>query len=154
MVWYGSIFLLLFVLFCSLDEPRPIYLLAGGLFTSSPYRGCDIALARMNTFRYQMSRCLRLAVKGKLPAKYEVGISHDVLARSPSWIAWSHHRLYASTTFSLKDDPKPSLVHVSIDEARQTTAKALQNLGWDEADAALQAEIMIAAELCGNNQGT
>ena len=26
-------------------------------------------------------------------------------------------------------------------------------IGWDEADAALQAEIMTAAELCGNNQG-
>jgi hypothetical protein len=26
-------------------------------------------------------------------------------------------------------------------------------IGWDEADAALQAEIMVAAELCGNNQG-
>ena len=26
-------------------------------------------------------------------------------------------------------------------------------IGWDEEDAALQAEIMTAAELCGNNQG-
>jgi LDH2 family malate/lactate/ureidoglycolate dehydrogenase len=42
---------------------------------------------------------------------------------------------------------------VSIDEARSTTARALQKIGWDEQDAALQAEIMTAAELCGNNQG-
>ena len=32
------------------------------------------------------------------------------------------------------------------------TTKALQNLGWDAEDAALQAEIMTSAELCGNNQ--
>jgi LDH2 family malate/lactate/ureidoglycolate dehydrogenase len=47
----------------------------------------------------------------------------------------------------------PRVVHVSIQEAQQTTAKALQQIGWDEQDAALQAEIMTAAELCGNNQG-
>jgi LDH2 family malate/lactate/ureidoglycolate dehydrogenase len=44
-------------------------------------------------------------------------------------------------------------VSVSIDEARSMTAKALKKIGWDEQDAALQAEIMTAAELCGNNQG-
>lgn len=33
------------------------------------------------------------------------------------------------------------------------TARALQMIGWDEHDAALQAKIMTAAELCGNNQG-
>ena len=26
-------------------------------------------------------------------------------------------------------------------------------IGWDDEDAGLQAEIMTAAELCGNNQG-
>uniref|UniRef100_A0A7S0JH47 Malate dehydrogenase n=1 Tax=Calcidiscus leptoporus TaxID=127549 RepID=A0A7S0JH47_9EUKA len=45
------------------------------------------------------------------------------------------------------------IVEVSIDEARATTAAALRKIGWDEQDAALQAEIMTAAELCGNNQG-
>ena len=45
------------------------------------------------------------------------------------------------------------VMHVPIDQARQTTAQALENLGWDADDAALQAEIMTAAELCGNNQG-
>jgi LDH2 family malate/lactate/ureidoglycolate dehydrogenase len=44
-------------------------------------------------------------------------------------------------------------VTVSIDEARNTTAKALKMIGWDDEDANLQAEIMTAAELCGNNQG-
>jgi LDH2 family malate/lactate/ureidoglycolate dehydrogenase len=45
------------------------------------------------------------------------------------------------------------VVHVSIEEATRTTTRALQQLGWDESDAALQAEIMVSAELCGNNQG-
>jgi len=45
------------------------------------------------------------------------------------------------------------VVTVSVDEARSTTAKALRAIGWDDEDAALQAEIMTAAELCGNNQG-
>jgi hypothetical protein len=44
------------------------------------------------------------------------------------------------------------VVSVPLEEVRQTTARALQNLGWDESDAALQAEIMTAAEMCGNNQ--
>lgn len=42
---------------------------------------------------------------------------------------------------------------VPIEEARSKTAAALRMIGWDEEDAALQAEIMTAAELCGNNQG-
>lgn len=51
------------------------------------------------------------------------------------------------------DQPDSAIVTVSIDEARDTTARALRKIGWDEQDAALQAEIMTAAELCGNNQG-
>jgi LDH2 family malate/lactate/ureidoglycolate dehydrogenase len=45
------------------------------------------------------------------------------------------------------------MVHVSIDEAQRMTAKALGKIGWDEEDAGIQAEIMTAAEVCGNNQG-
>lgn len=44
-------------------------------------------------------------------------------------------------------------VTVSVAEARAKTAAAMKMIGWDEEDAALQAEIMTAAELCGNNQG-
>ena len=44
-------------------------------------------------------------------------------------------------------------VTVTIAEAQSTTATALRKIGWDEQDASLQAEIMTAAELCGNNQG-
>mmetsp|Transcript_137171 Transcript_137171/g.273690 ORF Transcript_137171/g.273690 Transcript_137171/m.273690 type:complete len:337 (+) Transcript_137171:90-1100(+) len=44
-------------------------------------------------------------------------------------------------------------VVVKIDEAKAATAKALQKIGWDEEDAALQAEIRTSAEICGNNQG-
>lgn len=45
------------------------------------------------------------------------------------------------------------VVHVTLEEAESMTAAALRKIGWDDADAALQAEIMTAAELCGNNQG-
>lgn len=44
-------------------------------------------------------------------------------------------------------------VTVSIAEAQSKTAAALKAIGWDDEDASLQAEIMTAAELCGNNQG-
>jgi len=44
-------------------------------------------------------------------------------------------------------------VTVTIAEAQSKTAAALKMIGWDDEDAALQAEIMTAAELCGNNQG-
>lgn len=57
-----------------------------------------------------------------------------------------HHRFFGT-------DAHVNVVHVSVQEARETTAKALQMIGWDHEDAALQAEIMTAAELCGNNQG-
>lgn len=44
-------------------------------------------------------------------------------------------------------------IMVSIADARATTTRALEKIGWDHEDASLQAEIMVAAELCGNNQG-
>lgn len=40
-----------------------------------------------------------------------------------------------------------------MDDALQVTTKALQNIGWDVDDATIQAQIMVHAELCGNNQG-
>jgi len=55
-------------------------------------------------------------------------------------------------TMSSTDSPSGT-VTVSIQDAQTTTAKALQAIGWDADDANLQAEIMVAAELCGNNQG-
>jgi LDH2 family malate/lactate/ureidoglycolate dehydrogenase len=48
---------------------------------------------------------------------------------------------------------QPGYVHVPIETAQETTALALKNIGWDKEDASLQVEIMVAAELCGNNQG-
>lgn len=56
----------------------------------------------------------------------------------------------AVRTFSSQSD---DVINVSIEEALDTTARALKKIGWDDEDAALQAEIMTAAELCGNNQG-
>jgi LDH2 family malate/lactate/ureidoglycolate dehydrogenase len=44
-------------------------------------------------------------------------------------------------------------VVVPIEEAQSVTTTALERIGWDRPDAALQAEIMVSAELCGNNQG-
>ena len=44
-------------------------------------------------------------------------------------------------------------VTVSVKEAQSTTAQALRMIGWDDEAAEVQAEIMTAAELCGNNQG-
>ena len=44
-------------------------------------------------------------------------------------------------------------VTVSVKEAQSTTAQALRMIGWDDEAADVQAEIMTAAELCGNNQG-
>jgi len=46
-----------------------------------------------------------------------------------------------------------SSVTVTIAEAQDKTTAALKKIGWDDEDASLQAEIMTAAELCGNNQG-
>ena len=45
------------------------------------------------------------------------------------------------------------LVTITIEEAQSTTTNALKKLGWDDYDATLQAEIMVSAEICGNNQG-
>ena len=45
------------------------------------------------------------------------------------------------------------VVTVSVQEARSTTAQALRRIGWDDENAEVQADIMTAAELCGNNQG-
>jgi LDH2 family malate/lactate/ureidoglycolate dehydrogenase len=44
-------------------------------------------------------------------------------------------------------------VQVSIEEALRVTKQALTMIGWDDGDAKVQAEIMVSAELCGNNQG-
>jgi LDH2 family malate/lactate/ureidoglycolate dehydrogenase len=57
------------------------------------------------------------------------------------------------TRFALPSRRLMSTVTVSIEEAQSKTAAALRMVGWDDEDARLQAEIMTAAELCGNNQG-
>jgi len=44
-------------------------------------------------------------------------------------------------------------VLVGIPEALESTKKALMAVGWGESDAQVQAEIMVSAETCGNNQG-
>jgi hypothetical protein len=58
-----------------------------------------------------------------------------------------------SFSTSTSNDEKSDSVLVSIEEAQSVTAKALQQIGWDLDDATIQAEIMTAAEVCGNNQG-
>lgn len=68
-----------------------------------------------------------------------------------------HHSIHrARACFSSSPNVSSSsedTITVTIDQARSTTAMALEKIGWDAHDAALQAEIMTAAELCGNNQG-
>lgn len=49
--------------------------------------------------------------------------------------------------------PAEEVVVVQFEVARETTASALMKIGWDAEDAALQADIMCGAEICGNNQG-
>lgn len=67
---------------------------------------------------------------------------------------WRCSRLQLSQCRArLFSSEQPGFVTVSIEEAQSTTALALKKIGWDDEDAALQAEIMTAAELCGNNQG-
>jgi len=64
------------------------------------------------------------------------------------------NRMYRSSSSRLLSSQAPAgTVMVSIQDAQETTAKALQAIGWDAEDAQLQAEVMTAAELCGNNQG-
>jgi len=58
-----------------------------------------------------------------------------------------------STTRRSFSSSEPGFVQVPVEEARLMTTKALQMIGWDEEDASLQAQVMTAAELCGNNQG-
>jgi len=54
---------------------------------------------------------------------------------------------------SNKNDTKKDTITVSIDEVKSRTALALHKIGRDEGNAALQAKIMTAAEVCDNNQG-
>jgi hypothetical protein len=70
-------------------------------------------------------------------------LSRSILSAGPS-------NGFFSTSAS---DESDNSVLVSIEEAQSTTAKALQQIGWDADDASIQAEIMTAAEVCGNNQG-
>lgn len=56
-----------------------------------------------------------------------------------------HARVFASAA--------ADSIEVPIEEARAKTAAALRKIGWGEQEASLQADIMVSAELCGNNQG-
>lgn len=76
---------------------------------------------------------------------------NDVLCIPPCCFVASSsvHIISISQIFELE----AGYVTVSIEEARSKTKQALKKIGWDDEDASLQAEIMTAAELCGNNQG-
>lgn len=62
-------------------------------------------------------------------------------------------RFFSSTEEKDTKPKKDAMVHVTIEEAKLKTKEALEKIGWDESDADMQAEIMVHAELCGNNQG-
>lgn len=50
-------------------------------------------------------------------------------------------------------ETKDDTVIVPLAEANATVKEALKKCGWGEEAAAIQADIMVAAETCGNNQG-
>jgi hypothetical protein len=62
-------------------------------------------------------------------------------------------RHFSSSSSGGDQDPPSATVEVSIEDALDVTKRALAKIGWDDDDAKLQAEIMVSAELCGNNQG-
>ena len=72
---------------------------------------------------------------------------HRIIARH----CRNHSNIVSRSSFSAT--ATTTIVQIPIEEARSTTTRALQQIGWNASDAALQADIMIAAELCGNNQG-
>lgn len=99
------------------------------------------------TSRYFISSISRRTstVSGSAFARWRNVLGHNFYC--------SHDELDDSRQRRAFSSQEVGVVHVSIEEAQNTTAQALQKIGWDESDAALQAEIMTAAELCGNNQG-
>ena len=73
--------------------------------------------------------------------------------RSISGTATASYQSTNSTFLAAATTEMPATVPVSIEEAQTMTTQALRQIGWDKDDATLQAKIMVAAELCGNNQG-
>ena len=63
------------------------------------------------------------------------------------------HRLLLNAVPGTAATRAMSTTSVPMNKARAMTKQALKMIGWDDEDAGLQAEIMTAAELCGNNQG-
>jgi len=68
-------------------------------------------------------------------------------------VAHSEARSHDATTASSAMSAPAGMVEIAIPEALETAKKALQAVGWSEANAQIQAEIMTYAETCGNNQG-
>lgn len=63
------------------------------------------------------------------------------------------HFSTTSSSSSKQEKQDDDVVLVSIRDAQTITSLALQQIGWDVDDANIQAEIMTAAEVAGNNQG-
>jgi len=64
-----------------------------------------------------------------------------------------HQQQRRMNTVSEEKDPSTQSVRLTIEEVRSTTTQALRKLGWDTNSASIQADIMTAAEISGNNQG-
>jgi L-2-hydroxycarboxylate dehydrogenase (NAD+) len=84
-------------------------------------------------------------------------VSRGLVARGAALLSANHNHVVRAASplmacLALRSFAT-GMVDVSIDDAKSMTAKALEQIGWDKEDAAIQAEIMTAAELCGNNQG-
>ena len=86
-----------------------------------------------------------------------ISMTNRKLDRATMMISTAFRRagcvIAASRSLRSLSTETPGFVTVSIEEATSTTKAALKQIGWDDEDASLQAEIMTAAELCGNNQG-
>ena len=77
----------------------------------------------------------------------------SALSRGSSRLAVLRPLLVAPPSTTRTFTSAPSIVHIPIADALHTATRALERLGWNHGDAKLQAEIMVHAELCGNNQG-
>lgn len=102
-------------------------------------------------FQSILSRSLRTSANGRLGVLASKQLAVLPRAAWPLQSPTTHDTV--AQRFFADEAATPGVIQVPIQEAQATTAQALKMIGWDDEDANLQAEIMTAAEVCGNNQG-
>ena len=110
---------------------------------------------RKNTYRKKPLLSRQLVKKRVLSTMRALSLLLQKKQRSLRTFSLRPHLFTLHRNFVANDPSNVDvgMVHVTIEEATTMTTQALMRIGWDEEDAATQAEIMVAAELCGNNQG-